>query len=710
MMLIAVLVFTFAAMLLVAPGCRDTSGEALREPSNVATPGAPVNQQATIDDLLQVERITTEGVSPGGSMLAWLKTGYPGSSELPVSNLFVTDLETSIDVQITDFSGEEIHNVQWLPVDETLSFISDAVPGDTGGEGVRQVWTWNRQGPGPAPVTSIEGGLLSFSWKDPGTIIYTAEDSNDSSREAGSSDPGGQAHPEDHTIQHTEYADTPVRLFELDLETGTSRRLTENDDLINWHSVSPDGRYVIYSSTLAAGGGIDSQYYGTIPVETFLLDTSAGIPERVFEEVALPAGGTWTPDSQTFYLLNVDSPGNHAQVYTIGMLEFDPFSRTEREVDIDWERGISSHDSLAATGEGFAVRLADGCNPRVAFYHRDGASWKRTLVEGVHSRNIWDFSLGPDGRTLCYVYSTAEAPPQGYVATVEGGTLSGEHPFAEVNHHLEDKVFARAESIQWKGALGQTIEGMLYYPAGYRPGEKYPLVTVLHGGPFSANYDGWGTGWERWVYPYQLLSYRGAFALSPNYHGSSDYGFEFGNSISGGNFYRYPLEDIFLGIDFLVERGMVDETRLGTTGWSNGSILSNALIAADNRFRAAVCGAGGAEWVTLWGECAFGDSIVTYYFGADPVTNPDTFKDPDLAPMYRAADVSTPVLMFLCEEDTSVPPSQTWATFRAIQKHSDAPVELFIFPGEGHVLARLSHQRRKMIEEQKWFDTYLFNE
>jgi hypothetical protein len=34
---------------------------------------------------------------------------------------------------------------------------------------------------------------------------------------------------------------------------------------------------------------------------------------------------------------------------------------------------------------------------------------------------------------------------------------------------------------------------------------------------------------------------------------------------------------------------------------------------------------------------------------------------------------------------------------------------LFVFPGEGHVLMRLVHQHRKMVEEQKWFDKYFFN-
>jgi dipeptidyl aminopeptidase/acylaminoacyl peptidase len=49
----------------------------------------------------------------------------------------------------------------------------------------------------------------------------------------------------------------------------------------------------------------------------------------------------------------------------------------------------------------------------------------------------------------------------------------------------------------------------------------------------------------------------------------------------------------------------------------------------------------------------------------------------------------------------------TWVTYRGIQKHGKAPVELYIAPGEGHVYVRVSHQQRKVVEEQKWFDKYL---
>jgi dipeptidyl aminopeptidase/acylaminoacyl peptidase len=182
--------------------------------------------------------------------------------------------------------------------------------------------------------------------------------------------------------------------------------------------------------------------------------------------------------------------------------------------------------------------------------------------------------------------------------------------------------------------------------------------------------------------------------------------------VSGGG-WSFDSRTFFAADDYsdderLVELGMVDENKLGTMGWSNGGMISNALIAQDQRFKAASCGAGGAEWVSLWGPCVYGDGNVEYYFGADPISDPGLFTQPAQAPFYDAKKVKTPVIMFGGSQDAAVPIGMTWITYRGIQKYARVPVELYIFPGEPHVLESPVHQLRKITEELKWFDKYLF--
>jgi dipeptidyl aminopeptidase/acylaminoacyl peptidase len=296
--------------------------------------------------------------------------------------------------------------------------------------------------------------------------------------------------------------------------------------------------------------------------------------------------------------------------------------------------------------------------------------------------------------------------------SLDGAVIEKPVQLTKLNPEFEGKSFAHAETITWEGARGDAVEGMLYYPVDYQPDERYPLVLMIHGGPFECDKDKWPISAYNWADPYRIVSQKGAFILAPNYHGSANYGetsADFGATMAECKFYEYPLEDIGKAIDRLVELGMVDDSRMGTQGWSGGGMLSNALIATDNRFKAASCGAGGAEWISLWGPCEFGDNIVRYYFGADPIEDPSLFKEAQYAPFYDAGKVTTPTIMFTGSADVNVPASMTWVTYRGIQLHGQAPVELYIFPGEPHVLSQLTHKRRKLVEEQGWFDKYLFS-
>src|SRR5207245_2926912 len=114
------------------------------------------------------------------------------------------------------------------------------------------------------------------------------------------------------------------------------------------------------------------------------------------------------------------------------------------------------------------------------------------------------------------------------------------------------------------------------------------------------DFDGWK---ENFYVSANSMCQRGAFVLKPNYHGSSNYGLKFAESIAGGKYYDLPVQDIERGVEELIARGRVDPEKLGVLGWSNGAILTLALIAHSPRWKAASSGAGGAEWVADWAAC-----------------------------------------------------------------------------------------------------------
>ena len=151
--------------------------------------------------------------------------------------------------------------------------------------------------------------------------------------------------------------------------------------------------------------------------------------------------------------------------------------------------------------------------------------------------------------------------------------------------------------ISWKSQDGATIEGVLHKPAGFQPGNKYPLLVVIHGGP---------TGISR----HALLQHgdlsdrhlgaKGALVLEPNYRGSAGYGEEF-RSLNVRNLGVGDAWDVLSGIDHLVKEGFADAARVGTMGWSQGGYISAFLTTHDSaRFKAVSVGAGISNWMTYY--------------------------------------------------------------------------------------------------------------
>ena len=679
------------AALLLAAGCG--SAPALKDPSGKPQAAIPSGKMLTTDDILYSDLPIGPYMSPDGGRAMWVKANYTPEQELPSWEIFVTDLNTLQSVKILSGSGILVGFPKWSPDGKTFAYIQ-AAP-----DGTNQLFTVPASGGEPAQVTAVAGGVTSHAWRNASTLVFAAP-----VIKAG-------AHETDDTVHVTLTSDDTIRLFQVSSSGGEVTSLTRNDDQITRFWLSPDGSKALTVQTRASGGG--DTYYQKVPDLNYIVDLTGGAARKVFPTVRQVVDATWSTDSRTLWVEDGFTPDQLVVATTTVLKRLDVASGKESAVELGWSRGIHSQvgggSAMRPTSDGFMTMLADGCNPKIASYLGTGTSPTRTVLTGRHQGSIFAFDVSTDGKKVCYLRSTPSVPPQMYVADITSGNISQPRQFTALNPGWSDKQMVRSEVITWQGATGEPVEGILYYPSGYEPGKRYPLLLMIHGGPFHLDLAEWA-GNTYSYYPYQLMAQKGAFVLAPNYHGSSEYGLQYARSIRAGHFYDYPVVDMENAISRLIGLGMVDQDRLGTLGWSNGSILSHALIASDQRFKAASCGAGGSEWVSLWGPASEGYAILEYYFGASPIEDPGLYKDAAMAPFYKARDVKTPVVMYQGDADTNVPPGMTWVAYRGLQKYGRAPVELFIFPGEGHNPVQLSHLRRKLTEDIRWFDKYLFNQ
>jgi dipeptidyl aminopeptidase/acylaminoacyl peptidase len=498
-----------------------------------------------------------------------------------------------------------------------------------------------------------------------------------------------------------EAAEPPVRLFQVTVKDDKAVRLTANADRIQAFYLSPDGKRVVAIHERSLRYTFDQQVKPAVLLHD--LQTARSTPIFQGQQFHI-ADIHWRPDSKGFFAVNqFTTHPRYLMAYVEELYEFDLARGEAAPVPLDWEKGLADGgDGLAVTPDGFIALLADGARHRAARYRRDGSAWKRQWLEGEHTRNLLAVQLSRDGQMAVYRFSTASQPPRWFRARLQEDRLDGPVPLVDLNGGLAGKRRARAEIVRWKGALGEDVEGVLLYPHDFLEGQKRPLVVLIHGGPYGSDLDDWG---ESWAYAPNLLCARGAFVLRPNYHGSSHYGLRFAESIAGGKYYDLPVEDIEKGIDHLVARGLVDGTRVGLTGWSNGAILTMALITR-RHYRAAAAGAGGSEWVADWGTCEFGLAFDHYYLGKSPLEDPQLYRRN--APWFDFPKVRTPTLLFHGSEDRVVPTHHGWMQYRALQQLGKTEVRFLLFPGEKHSLTKLAHQRRKLTEELAWFDQHLF--
>jgi dipeptidyl aminopeptidase/acylaminoacyl peptidase len=265
----------------------------------------------------------------------------------------------------------------------------------------------------------------------------------------------------------------------------------------------------------------------------------------------------------------------------------------------------------------------------------------------------------------------------------------------------KDFRLPRQEKVDWKGADGATVEGLLFYPLDYQAGTRYPLVVQTHGGPAASDKFGFG----RWGNYTQVLTAKGYMVLQPNYRGSTGYGDPFLRDMVGHYFVNAHL-DVMTGVDALIARGLVDGDRMAKMGWSGGGHMTNKIITHTNRFKAAASGAGAANWISMYAQ----SDVRTYrtpWFGGTPwQANAPIAAYWDHSPLKDVSKVTTPTIFLVGEEDVRVPSPQSVEMYRAL-KSLGVPTHLYMAPREPHGWGELRHELFKVNVELGWFEQYV---
>jgi dipeptidyl aminopeptidase/acylaminoacyl peptidase len=218
----------------------------------------------------------------------------------------------------------------------------------------------------------------------------------------------------------------------------------------------------------------------------------------------------------------------------------------------------------------------------------------------------------------------------------------------------------------------------------------------IHGGPNGQ--DAHAFNFER-----QLFAANGYVVVAVNYRGSSGRGEKYQVAISA-DWGNKEVLDLQAAVDHVLSIGMADPERLGVGGWSYGGILTDAIIAKDQRFKAATSGAGTAFPLGLYGV----DQYIMQY---DEEIGPPwkVGLDPWIRisyPFLHADQIKTPTLFLGGEKDFNVPLVGGEQMYQALRSLG-IPTQLVVYPGQFHGITRPSYQKDRMERYLAWYAKYL---
>ena len=337
----------------------------------------------------------------------------------------------------------------------------------------------------------------------------------------------------------------------------------------------------------------------------------------------------------------------------------------------------------------FATAIVSDHNALLSVDPATGAA--KTLLSGPVTFQAGDgrLSIDRDGKLLAGVAEDFTTAPH-----IGAGPLGAPRQITHDNDAVTPQVTAR--SVTWKSD-GFDVQGWLIGPPGVRPGKTYPMIVEVHGGPSSAMQPHFT--WKDTAYDFVAHGY---YVFLPNPRGSFGQGEAF-TKANVKDFGGGDLKDILAGVDAVEKIAPVDDKRLGVYGHSYGGFMTMWTVTHSQRFKAAVAGAGIADWVAYYGQNGI-DQWMVPFFGSTAYDDPSVYDR--LSPIRYIKAVKTPTFIYVGERDVECPPAQS-LEFHHGMDAMGVPNSLVIYPGEGHGIRDAEHRADLKRRILGWFDKYL---
>jgi len=442
------------------------------------------------------------------------------------------------------------------------------------------------------------------------------------------------------------------------------------------YAFSPDGRQVAFSVRGMKGEAWSVNY------DIYQVAAQGGTPRNLTaDNPAWDGQPAFSPDGSRLAYVATDRPGIESDRFHLVLLDLK--SGVKRPLTQNWDRSI---DSFAWARDGkslFAITDHLGQRPLWAI---DAQTGRASAITGAGA--VESFSVG--SRKVFYSYNDLGKPADVYAVGFAGG---GATQLTHVNQDaLAQFKFGEFEQFSFPGWHDDNVFGYVVKPPDFKPGQKYPVAFLVHGGPEGSFGNAWSYRWNA-----QAIAAAGYGVVMIDFHGSSGYGQAFTDSISG-DWGGKPFEDLKLGLAAALRQyPWLDGDHACALGGSYGGYMMNWIAGKwPDRFKCLVTHDGvfdnrsmyyGTEelWFAEWEN------------GGPEYLDPASYAK--FNPIDYVSQWKTPTLVIHGGLDYRIPDTQGLSVFTALQRRG-IPSELLYFPDENHWVL-------KPADSLQWYDTVL---
>ena len=611
------------------------------------------------DDYFRLRFLQDAALSPDGAAIAYTVLHTDTNAEPPVDRkiIFVQDIFNGYTKTMTSDSSAN-HSPAWSPDGAQLAFVSDRAGKPqifllpvNGGEASRLTTLPN--GVGGGPVWSPDGSQIAFT--------AAAQDE--------AADPA------------TPYRFTrPIYRFDglgrtdrsnqnawvIDAAGGEARQLTDDGFHYAPPRWSPDG------SRMLAIGSLGPESH-SIRGQVRLIELNGSVNSLTGEWGSADTA-EWTPDGSAVVFAGAPASrdsGTQNSLWKIPATGGSPVNLTAAlpfhvagRLQVDMPSATVRQPRIVCVDGAAFVRVQCGGEVRVYRVALD-SSGVALVVGGERFCEV----VGVADDRLLFWANNFNDPLNLYTKSLSSGE---ERQITHLNDELLAGVtLPRVEHLEFAGEDGERVEGWLLTPAtGNAP---HPGFLYIHGGPHSA----FGHGFS---FDFQMLAGAGYAVLAINHRASTGYGDAFATAIKG-DWGHLDYTDLMAGVDYAIERGLLDPDRLALGGLSGGGNLTCWIVGQTDRFKAAIPENPVTNWVSFYGVSDIGPWFAVEELGGHPHEIPEVYRR--CSPITYAHRCKTPTLLVQGESDHRCPPEQS-EQFYATLKVSGCPVEMLRLPGSPH--------------------------